>query len=128
MNHLAHGGWEAGPGFVTGCQKPVIVLDKFTNWNPFPDERNGIRSSVSSYERVNKGHYERNCKYVLFNTYLQVFYAGCADSDSIFMYWVLNKEVQLTWIKYQMPINGSYHLMDACLCPGMSKLVAGTNR
>ena len=54
MNHLAHGGWEAGPGFVTGCQKPVIVLDKFTNWNPFPDERNGIRSSVSSYERVNK--------------------------------------------------------------------------
>ena len=46
----------------------------------------------------------------------------------MFMYWVVDSEVQLTWIKYKFPIGGSYGLTDACLCPGMAKMVAGTNR
>ena len=27
-----------------------------------------------------------------------------------------------------MPITGNYYLTDACLCPGMAKMVIGTNR
>lgn len=46
----------------------------------------------------------------------------------MFMYWILDSEVQLTWIKYKFPLSGSYQLTDASLCPGMSKLVVGTNR
>ena len=43
------------------------------------------------------------------------------------MYWVVDSEVQLTWIKYKMPLSGArdYELVDACLCSGMQKLVAG---
>ena len=37
----------------------------------------------------------------------------------------MDNEVQLTWVKYQML---NYLLTDACLCPGMSKLVTGTTR
>ena len=43
------------------------------------------------------------------------------------MYWVVDAEVQMTWIKYEFPLSGSidYELTDACLCPGMQKIVAG---
>ena len=43
------------------------------------------------------------------------------------MYWVVDAEVQMTWIKYDFPLSGSidYELTDACLCPGMQKIVAG---
>ena len=34
----------------------------------------------------------------------------------------------MTWIKYEMPVGGFYELTDACLCPGMAKIVIGTNR
>ena len=44
------------------------------------------------------------------------------------MYWIVDGVVQLVWIKFKMPLSGSYELTDACLCPGMEKLVAGTNR
>ena len=45
------------------------------------------------------------------------------------MYWVVDTEVQMTWIKYEFPLSGSidYELTDACLCPGMQKIVAGKN-
>ena len=45
------------------------------------------------------------------------------------MYWVVDTEVQMTWIKYDFPLSGSidYELTDACLCPGMQKIVAGKN-
>ena len=45
------------------------------------------------------------------------------------MYWVVDAEVQMTWIKYEFPLSGSidYELTDACLCPGMQKIVAGKN-
>ena len=56
---------------------------------------------------------------------MQVFYAGSAESNCVFLYWVLDNEVQLTWVKFQML---NYVLTDACLCPGMSKLVTGTTR
>jgi hypothetical protein len=60
--------------------------------------------------------------------YFQVFYGGTSGDDCVYLFWVVDGKVQLTWIKYQMPINSNYQLVDACLCPGMSKLVAGTNR
>ena len=43
------------------------------------------------------------------------------------MYWVVDTEVQMTWIRYNFPLSGSidYELTDACLCPGMQKIVAG---
>ena len=43
------------------------------------------------------------------------------------MYWIVDTEVQMTWIKYKMPLSASidYELIDASLCPGMMKLVAG---
>ena len=43
------GSWQAGPGFVTGSGKPIIVLDSFCNWNPFPDDPDdeGRKSSVN---------------------------------------------------------------------------------
>ena len=45
------------------------------------------------------------------------------------MYWVVDADVQMTWIKYEFPLSGSidYELTDACLCPGMQKIVAGKN-
>ena len=72
-------------------------------------------------------------------------YGGVSNSDCLFLYWVLDSQVALTWIKYQLPENGIYHLtgmfghlsvllhlnpfcLDACLCPGMQKVVAGTDR
>ena len=46
------------------------------------------------------------------------------------MYWVVDTEVQMTWIKYEFPLSGSidYELTDACLCPGMQKIVAGKKK
>ena len=46
------------------------------------------------------------------------------------MYWVVDTEVQMTWIRYNFPLSGSidYELTDACLCPGMQKIVAGKKK
>ena len=43
------------------------------------------------------------------------------------MYWIVESEVQMTWIKFKMELNETidYELTDACLCPGMQKMVAG---
>ena len=65
-------------------------------------------------------------------TYLtwQVVYGGTEKGDCLFMYWVVDAEVQMTWIKYDFPLSSSidYELTDACLCPGMQKIVAGKNK
>ena len=49
FSKAAYASWQAGPGFVTGSGKPIIVLDSFCNWNPFPDDPNdeGRKSSVN---------------------------------------------------------------------------------
>ena len=38
---LDEGGFEAGAGFRTEGNKPMLFLESFEDWNPFPDDPTG---------------------------------------------------------------------------------------
>ncbi len=97
-------------------ERPIVILKIFENWNPFPNEEKS-RGKTSSVNKNKPQTYRYQACSV------QVFFAAVEQDDVIFMYWILNGQIQLTWIKFQAPAKGQYQFLHACLCPGMSKLV-----
>ena len=43
--------------------------------------------------------------------YFQVFYGATTDSSSVFVFWVINNEVNLSRIRYQLP-GAKYRVMN----------------
>ena len=39
----------------------------------------------------------------MYVTYFKVFYGSTTDSNSIFVFWVINNEVNLSRLRYQLP-------------------------
>ena len=102
-----------------------MFLKQLEGWNPFIEDTlastNGHTRPNDSNEKSNQYsvRFEYNLKlYILYillgicdvltsishdlNS-LQVFYGATTDSNSLVVFWVINKEVNLSRIRYQLP-------------------------
>ncbi|TRY78561.1 hypothetical protein TCAL_06149 [Tigriopus californicus] len=94
---------ESGSGFKISDKDPVAHLDHASNWCPF------------SNVKVDKGSVS------------SVVVASSGLGEALTLWWILDQEIRLPWIKYQFPSSG-YILTDLAFCRRMSKVIVGTQK
>ena len=65
---------------------------------------------------------------MVYHLLLQVFYASTKDSDSVHTFWVVDNEINLSRLRFQLPPCGDYKVTDAALCKSMVKMIASTQK